>query len=310
MPRQEQDLSRLHRLASQRGGVVSAEDLRACGYTASAIRHRLREGQWQRLGSAVILLPRTTAIPQLNDAGLAWTLQLTFGPRARVSGVLALRKAGWSLPSSVHIVATPDKPYAHLPGVQVIRRPDRGTAVSESTVRYEPGLVALVDCLTVLSPQAAANLLDAAIQRRYVQPRSLAAEISTRLGRGRRNATGLRALLERATSGSRSEAEQRMARLLARSGTGPWIPNRPVLDEHGRIVAEIDFAHEGLRIAIEVDGRAFHSDRRSFERDRERQNMLTLQGWLVLRFTWEQITEHPDEVIATVLRAVAQRSAA
>jgi len=47
----------------------------------------------------------------------------------------------------------------------------------------------------------------------------------------------------------------------------------------------------------------------AFERDRERQNVLTLQGWLVLRFTWEQITQRPGEVLAAVLAAVAQRVA-
>jgi very-short-patch-repair endonuclease len=58
-----------------------------------------------------------------------------------------------------------------------------------------------------------------------------------------------------------------------------------------------------------VDGRAYHSDRRAFERDRLRQNHLVLQGWLILRFTWEQITQRPQEVIAAVLAAVAQRAA-
>ena len=75
------------------------------------------------------------------------------------------------------------------------------------------------------------------------------------------------------------------------------------------MVAEIDFAHLGLHIAIEVDGRAFHSDRRSFERDRSRQNTLVVGGWLVLRFTWEQITERPDEAVEIVLAAAAQRAA-
>lgn len=101
-----------------------------------------------------------------------------------------------------------------------------------------------------------------------------------------------------------------MAVLLRRSGTGPWVANRPIVGVDGRVVAEIDFAHEGLRIAIEVDGRAFHSDRQAFERDRERQNALVLGGWMVLRFTWEQITERPEEVIAAVQAAVAQRAGA
>lgn len=87
------------------------------------------------------------------------------------------------------------------------------------------------------------------------------------------------------------------------------MPNFPLRDASGQVVAEIDFAHVGLRIAIEVDGRAFHSDRRAFEHDRWRQNALTVGGWLVLRFTWEQINTRPDEVIAVILTAVAQRAA-
>ena len=100
-----------------------------------------------------------------------------------------------------------------------------------------------------------------------------------------------------------------MGALLRRSGTGAWTANLPVYDVLGRIVAEIDFAHKGLRIAIEVDGRAHHTDRQSFERDRERQNLLTLHGWLVLRFTWEQITQRPAEVIGVIRSAVHQRAA-
>ncbi|MGI9196345.1 MAG: endonuclease domain-containing protein [Candidatus Nanopelagicales bacterium] len=95
--------------------------------------------------------------------------------------------------------------------------------------------------------------------------------------------------------------------LLKRTRTGPWIANYPLRNEVGDVVAEIDFALKELRIAIEVDGRAFHSDRSSFERDRRRQNLLVLGGWCVLRFTWEQITRDPEAVIACIVAAVAQR---
>ena len=40
-----------------------------------------------------------------------------------------------------------------------------------------------------------------------------------------------------------------------------------------------------------------------------RQNVLMLQGWLVLRFTWEQITQRPHKVLAAVRAAVTQRVA-
>lgn len=93
--------------------------------------------------------------------------------------------------------------------------------------------------------------------------------------------------------------------LLLAGAPGHWIANYPILGEHGQVVAEIDFANPQLKIAIEVDGRAFHSDRHSFERDRARQNMLVIEGWVVLRFTWERIVNDPEGVLAEVASAYA-----
>jgi len=309
MARSGQDLARLQGRAAFKGGVVSPADLDACGFTAKAVRHRLSEGTWHRVGGAIILAPRQSSSTRWSDTALAWILRLTFGPQTRISGSLALRRAGWHLPNESHIVVLRDKPNRRLAGVTVLRRPGDNLASDPSGLHFVPAREALVDCLTVLPAASAANLLDAALQKRYVRPEAVAADLRARLGRGRINAAGLRQLLARAMTGSRSEAEQRMRRLLDRSGTGPWVPNHRLLGLDGRVVAEVDFAHLGLRIAIEVDGRAFHSDRHSFEHDRWRQNELTVRGWLVLRFTWEQIVGRPSEVIAVIQAAVAQRAA-
>lgn len=97
-----------------------------------------------------------------------------------------------------------------------------------------------------------------------------------------------------------------MGGILSRLGVGRWRPNYPIIDSEGRVIAEIDFALRDGSIAIEVDGRAFHSDDLAFERDRIRQNVLTMRGWTVLRFTWRQIVHEPDEVARIVRLAVAQ----
>jgi hypothetical protein len=309
MPRAGQDLDRLQALAAARGGVVSSTDLSSCGFSGGAVRRRIAEGSWHRIGGAVVLAPPRSDPRSWSDAALAWTLQLTYGVHAHISGTLALRRARWQLPCEAHIVVMADKPHVTLTGVTVLRRSVPGDTPLGDRLRFVSARDALVDCLTVLPAPAATELLDATLQKRYVRPATLATDIEARLGRGRRNAAGLRHLLERATSGSRSEAEQRMARLLERSGTGPWLPNHPIHGADGRVVAELDFAQVDLRIAIEVDGRAYHSDRRSFERDRSRQNALSIDGWLVLRFTWEQITERPGEVIAVIRAAIAHRAA-
>lgn len=309
MPRPDQDFERLLSIAAARGGVVSTSDLSECGFSTGAVRRRILEGSWHRVGGAVVLAPERSSPAQWSDRALSWILRLTFGPQALISGALAMRRERWHLPCDVRAVVLSSKPRAHLSGVIVLRRPEPDECPAGEDLRFVSAREALVDCLTVLPAAEGANLLDAALQKRYVRPNTVAQDLSARLGRGRRNAAGLRDLLARALSGSRSEAEHRMSRLLRRSGVGPWVPNYPLRDADGRVVAEIDFAHVGLRIAVEVDGRAFHSDRTSFERDRWRQNALIVGGWLVLRFTWEQITTRPDEVVATIRAAIAQRAA-
>lgn len=61
----------------------------------------------------------------------------------------------------------------------------------------------------------------------------------------------------------------------------------------------------GKQIAIEVDGYAFHSEVADFIGDRSRQNYLVLNGWQVLRFTWWDLTEHPERVIAEIQRVIS-----
>jgi very-short-patch-repair endonuclease len=52
----------------------------------------------------------------------------------------------------------------------------------------------------------------------------------------------------------------------------------------------VDIAFVENRVAIEVDGWAFHGKHRSSHaKDRQRQNLLVLNGWLVLRFTAGEI---------------------
>ena len=61
------------------------------------------------------------------------------------------------------------------------------------------------------------------------------------------------------------------------------------------------------RLVVEIDGYAFHSSRRSFERDRRKDQHLQTHGYRVIRITWRQLTEEPEAVVATITRALAER---
>lgn len=87
-----------------------------------------------------------------------------------------------------------------------------------------------------------------------------------------------------------SEAERQVHGQLRAAGLKGWRANHAVQTTKGRVYfLDIAFPHE--RLVIEVDGFEFHSDRESFERDRERQNDLVADGWTVLRLTWAMIQE-------------------
>jgi very-short-patch-repair endonuclease len=60
-------------------------------------------------------------------------------------------------------------------------------------------------------------------------------------------------------------------------------------------------------IVVEVDGWAFHSDQEAFQSDRKRQNYIALLGWQVLRFTWLDLVEYPQRVIAVIRSAISAR---
>jgi very-short-patch-repair endonuclease len=72
----------------------------------------------------------------------------------------------------------------------------------------------------------------------------------------------------------------------------------------------LDITFSRQRIAIEIDGRAWHVAPDRFHRDRRRQNALVLAGWTVLRFTWRDLAQRPEQVIAEIRAALASHSAA
>lgn len=65
-----------------------------------------------------------------------------------------------------------------------------------------------------------------------------------------------------------------------------------------------DFAAPDQRVVIELDGLATHGTARALRADLARQNFLVLQGWTVLRFTWADVLESPDLVVAAVREAL------
>lgn len=60
---------------------------------------------------------------------------------------------------------------------------------------------------------------------------------------------------------------------------------------------------------IEADSSAWHGSRAALRRDAQRYNEMVRTGWIVLRFTWEDVMLGPERVreVLTDVVALAQR---
>jgi very-short-patch-repair endonuclease/predicted transcriptional regulator of viral defense system len=127
--------------------------------------------------------------------------------------------------------------------------------------------------------------------------------------RGRNGAGRLRAVLDERYGivPAGSDFEVLVERLLVDHGLPKPVRQHEVRSAKGWFIARVDLAYPEAKIAIELDGRAFHTDSEAFEHDRRRQNELVLRGWTVLRFTWRQLLDEPGRIVQTVLDARQHR---
>ncbi|WP_435149910.1 DUF559 domain-containing protein [Micromonospora aurantiaca (nom. illeg.)] len=117
----------------------------------------------------------------------------------------------------------------------------------------------------------------------------------------------LREVLALAEPLSESPMETRMRLLLLDAGLGPLTAQHEVR-AGGRFVARVDLAWPALRRAVEYDG-DHHRERAHFRRDVARLNALRAAGWVVLRFTADDVLRRPDATVALVRQALAERRA-
>jgi very-short-patch-repair endonuclease len=57
---------------------------------------------------------------------------------------------------------------------------------------------------------------------------------------------------------------------------------------------EIDVLYPRERVIVELDGYQFHSDRQSFEHDRERDVVMLEAGFITVRITDERMSQQPE----------------
>lgn len=270
-------------LARKQHGVVTLRQAQDLGRSRSAVARMVANGTLRRAlpGTYVVAAtPRT--LEQRAMAAVLW---------AKGAAVASHQTAAalWGL--------APSEDLLHETTSRTVTSPPRG-------VRCHAGSIPRRDCGTlrgipVTGP--ARTLLDVAGS--WPEDRTLrAAEAAVlsdlvtaeqlrdgvRRHPGRRGCRRLANVLDVAAS---SALERRVGSVLRSAAIPPCVRELSV----GRY--RLDFAWPAAMVAVEADGRRWHSSVEAFARDREKHNALTAAGWTVLRVTWADL-ERPGDLVA------------
>jgi very-short-patch-repair endonuclease len=142
------------------------------------------------------------------------------------------------------------------------------------------------------------------LRERQLTPAELRAEVAARPALPGR--ADLLDLVRKVEGGSHSELEiWGVDHVL----TGPGMPSfvRQFRVALPYAVVRLDAAIPELRVAIELDGAAFHGDQSARERDIRRDVALAALGWVVLRFSYRRIMTEPDACRREILEVLAAR---
>lgn len=280
-------------LLRRQDGVVSRDQARACGLSADALWRRVRNSGWQQPYPRVYLV----AGHRLTPLGRIRAAHLHAGRDAVVSGAAAAHLHGdlARAPGVVEVTVPRSAGVRPRPGLRVRRR-DLGPE-DRSVARGIPVVARPLACLEVaiVRPDGP-TLLDRALQD-GVTPEGLYAAYCRMLGRP--GAARAARLVAAASDGAASAAERLLLAALRTAGIGGWVLGL------GCGPWSIDVAFPAARLAVEIDGWAFHSDVTRFRRDRAKQNALVAAGWTVLRFTWHDLDRDPDRAVRSIRGVIA-----
>jgi very-short-patch-repair endonuclease len=227
---------------------------------------------------------------------------MRWDPDAVLVGAAAAWASFWPEIRVSHITCSLKHSRRPQPGYEFTRQQiPAELIVSRAGIRLtSPALTALDLCEAM-----GGDAIDQALRSRATTLAQL--HRAMKLTSGRRGNRTKRQLLLDSRDEPWSKAERIFHRLLRDAGIDGWKANRSVF-VHGSAYY-VDVVFRKLKLVIEIDGRLYHTGAEVFETDRRRQNLLVLDGWCVLRFTWTMIEEHPEEVIAMVKEAIEMLTA-
>lgn len=296
-------MDEVEQLLARQGGMARRRDVLRAGLSRRRLARLVREGRLRLLTPHLVTnVSQPAADEQLRA--------LAVGLEATVSHEAAALMWGMELASTPELRSvTVGRNRSRLtrPGAVIHRSDlDADERVEREGIWLTSELRTVLDLCRSLPLQEAVAVADSALRQELVTVEELTGALrELPAGVGRARVAHVLRLVD-PQSGSVLESLCRV--LLHLAGFAPEQTQLVVRTAGGRWIGRVDFAWPSARLIVETDGFAFHADRASYRNDRRRGNALVLAGWRVLRFSWEDVVLHPDEVVEAVRQALTDRT--
>jgi very-short-patch-repair endonuclease len=292
---------RIFAIAAAQRNRVARRQLLAAGISSNTIDRLARTSLLRRVHCGVFAVGPGTPIPLADET--AALLAVRAG--ATLSHHTAAMLLGLRPPASgdglIHVTV----PGASV-GDPTAVRAHRSIILAPRDVRVREGLPVTSPARTLLdvAPLVSARDIERAIDQMVIRRIGTVRGVEELLGRAGHHPG--RAVLAcvvdvyTTTTFTRSVAEERFLSLIRDSGLPQPLVN---VRRHGY---EIDFFWPEERVAVEVDGFAYHRTRGRFEGDRSRDAALRKAGITVIRITWRQLERDATAVLVDVAQALVR----
>ena len=304
------DIRRIATVATGQLGSFSRQQAHAEGMTDRQLRGRVQSGLLEQIG------PHTFRLPGAPPGVLAdlRALLLDIGEPCWASGPTAAALHGFdgfALHRPLHVTVPRDRNVRRI-GVHVhssaevplLDREELGGIPVTSPTRT------LIDLARGEPPERLTAAVDAALRDGKTTEDALHRRIAALRSRGRYGIPTLLDVLEgrEVTRGGHSWLERTFLRLVADAGL-PRPETQVVLTTAGDHLVRVDCRFPQTGIVVELLGYRYHRTKQQMSRDAERLNALVLDGFLPYQFTYDQIVDDSDHVLATVRLALLRASA-
>jgi very-short-patch-repair endonuclease len=282
------------RFLANHHGVIDRTELTHLGVGRGEIARWVAERRLERVAPRVWRLAGSPPTwEQALQAGL-----LSLGPRAAVShgAAAALHEFDRWPPGPLDFLVPFELRGARGTGaVHCTRSLGRSDIVTVRGFRTTSATRTIIDLAGArVEPVHLTAAIDSAVRLGLSAPIVITRRLAT-LGRAGRR--GIQALDESLLdAGGHTMLEREFLRLVRAAGL-PLPGCQAIFRQGDRTLARVDFLFREQHLVVEVSGSKGHSSPAERARDAQRRNELQDLGFDVYEYTWEQVTQCPDQIV-------------